>query len=357
MAVSRETLQRIKAAVELEREAPETAAKPVEPDIKKAIERLKDDAPVAAKVPQGKPLDFSRVTFPIVGIFGTLGGFYNGFGGVMRKITESFSKLPMASTLSSTMAAAGIGMAPETFIAGCVTAGFLAGATIFLLVAVIGSVTGDALLAIAAPVLGMAAFVGVMIMALMYPASKAGGRAAQVDRSLPFALRQLATQVKAGVSFHKAIQSISTSNYGILSDEFSKVVADVNRGDTMENALVKLSRRNTSKGLRRTVTQVLRSFKTGGNLSTIISDIAEDVSFEARMNIRDFTEKLNFINVIYIMIGVVAPVTLAILSAILQIPLFAGGIPPTMIYFAFVGILGMMIAVLYVTKSMEPAAW
>jgi archaeal flagellar protein FlaJ len=153
------------------------------------------------------------------------------------------------------------------------------------------------------------------------------------------------------------MQSIATSDYGLLSEEFSHVVSDVNRGDTLENALIKLSRRNKSKGLRRTVTQLLRSFKSGGNLSQIISDIATDVSFEVRMGIRDFTEKLNFINVIYIMVGVVAPVTLAILSAILQIPLFAGSFPPFLIYFAFVGILGVMVFILFITKRMEPTSW
>lgn len=360
MAVSRETLQRIKAAIELEREDEGEApigGGLVETDLQKVIERFKPADAKPAETAAKKPMNFEKVAFPARGMMGSLGSVYTRLSGILLKLSKLFAKLPMSATLASSLTAAGMTIAPETYLAASVTAGFLAGALIFALVGIIGLFIRDPLLALAAPVLSASAFLAVLIVAMSLPAARAASRAAEVDRALPFALRQLSTQVKAGVSFHRAMQSIATSNYGLLSEEFTRVVSDVNRGDTMENALLKLARRNRSKGLRRTVTQVLRSFKTGGNLSQIITDIAEDVSFEVRMSIRDFTEKLNFINVIYIMVGVVAPVTLAILSAILQIPLFSGGIPPMLIYLAFVGILGVMVAILWITKRMEPAAW
>lgn len=360
MAVSRETLQRIKAAIELEREQeseiPSSSGRLIETDLQKVIERFKP-AEVKTADSTRKPLNLEKVAFPERGMLGTLGTVYARLSGLLLKLSKLFAKLPMSGTLAATLTAAGMTTAPETYLAASVTAAFLAGALIFALTGIIGLFISDPLLALAAPALSISAFFAVLIAALSIPAGKAAARAAEVDRALPFALRQLSTQVKAGVSFHRALQSLATSNYGILSDELSRVVSDVNRGDTMENALLKLARRNRSHGLRRTVTQVLRSFKTGGNLSQIITDIADDVSFEVRMSIRDFTEKLNFINVIYIMVGVVAPVTLAILSAILQIPLFSGGFPPIMIYLAFVGILGVMGAILWITKRMEPAAW
>ncbi|MBI5226155.1 type II secretion system F family protein [Candidatus Micrarchaeota archaeon] len=360
MAISKETLQRIKAAVELEREddMEESGGALIETDLQKMIERLRPaDQKSLQPDTAHKPMNFEKVAFPARGLIGALGQIYTKFSGIILKLSGAFAKLPMTHTLAASLTAAGMTIAPETYLAAAVTGAFVVGALIFALVGLIGLFISDPLLAIAAPALSGAAFVGILILALSIPSGKATARAAEVDRSLPFALRQLSTQVKAGVSFHRAIQSIATSNYGLLSEEFARVASDVNRGDTMENALMKMARRNRSKGLRRTVTQVLRSFKTGGNLSQIITDIADDVSFEVRMSIRDFTEKLNFINVIYIMVGVVAPVTLAILSAILQIPLFSGGFPPYLIYMAFVGILGVMVAILWITKRMEPAVW
>ena len=359
LAVSRETLQRIKAAIELEREDDEEnvgGGSLVETDLQKVIERFRPAETKAAE-PTKKPLNFEKVAFPARGLLASLGSVYGLLSGVLLKLSQFFAKLPMTASLAASLTAAGMTTAPETYLAAAVTAAFVVAALTLAFVGLVGVLLSDPLLALAAPVLSASAFVGVLIIALTIPAGRAAARASEIDRALPFALRQLSTQVKAGVSFHRAMQSIATSNYGLLSDEFARVVSDVNRGDTMENALLKLARRSRSKGLRRTITQVLRSFKTGGNLSQIITDIADDVSFEVRMSIRDFTEKLNFINVIYIMVGVVAPVTLAILSAILQIPLFSGGIPPFLIYFAFAGILGVMVAILWITKRMEPAAW
>ena len=65
----------------------------------------------------------------------------------------------------------------------------------------------------------------------------------------------------------------------------------------------------------------------------------------------------NFINIIYIMVAVVAPVGAAILSSVMQIPMFAGGLPPYFIYVAFGGIIIAMVMILFVTKRLEPVAW
>ncbi|MDP2717437.1 MAG: type II secretion system F family protein [Candidatus Micrarchaeota archaeon] len=352
MAVSKDTLEQIRRAVE----KPADLAAAKDPQIISALDRLHDSQ--AEKKPEAVThVDFSHVSIQGRGFLSLMGTLYGRFGGFFRKLASLVSKLPLYGSLRANMLAGGMTAAPESYLVLAVTGSFFAGTVLFALVALLGLIFKDPLVALAAPILGVTGFVALLLVALSYPSMKAAGRASQIDRTLPFALRQLSTQVRAGVSFNRAMQSIASSDYGLLSEEFAKVVSDVNRGDTLENALVKLSARNKSKGLRRTVTQLLRSFKSGGNLSQIISDIANDVSFEVRMGIRDFTEKLNFINVIYIMVGVVAPVTLAILSAILQIPLFAGSIPPFLIYFAFVGILGVMVFILIITKRMEPASW
>ena len=101
--------------------------------------------------------------------------------------------------------------------------------------------------------------------------------------------------------------------------------------------------------------QILRALKSGGNLSETITAIADDVSFELRMKVRDFTEKLNFISVIYIMIGVVGPVVMVILSAIAQLPLLGANFPFEYIVIAFTGITGVMVMLLFMIKRMEPA--
>jgi flagellar protein FlaJ len=113
-------------------------------------------------------------------------------------------------------------------------------------------------------------------------------------------------------------------------------------------------RRNRSRGLRRAISQILRALRTGGRVSDVIANIADDVAFETRMRIRDFTETLNLVSIVYIMVAVVAPVALTILSAVVQLPLLAGFIPPEYIMAAFGGILMSMGLMLFVTIRLEP---
>ena len=120
-------------------------------------------------------------------------------------------------------------------------------------------------------------------------------------------------------------------------------------------ALLRLTNRTRSKGLKKAITHILRALKLGGNLSETITTIANDVSFELRMKVRDFTEKLNFMSVVYIMVAVVGPVVITILSSIAQLPLIGGDFPFIYIVVTFFAIVVMMFILLFIIKRMEPA--
>lgn len=336
-------------------------------DVKKIIERLrggqkpKEKEELPSSFLENKPLNFeANVEFPkdSRGFLAFVGTFYASFENIVSKIAQFFSKLPVCKNMRVSLDSANISLSVETYLIVCSVFSIVSFVLSFLLFLTLGLLIEEPILTILAPIVSLVfgGLAGMLVIA--YPSMRSGMRAGEVDRMLPFALRQLSTQVKAGVSFHKAVASISNSNYGVLSEEFGKVVKDLNAGATTEEALSRLSLRTKSRGLKRAINQINRSFKTGGSLSAIISDIADDVSFETRMSIRDFTEKLNFINIIYIMVAVVAPVVVAIFSAIMQIPMFSGaGLPDWFVYAAFLGISVLMIMVMYLTKSMEPAVW
>ncbi|MFH0836454.1 MAG: type II secretion system F family protein [Candidatus Micrarchaeota archaeon] len=371
----REELEKIKKEIQTPRDEPGQPAEERR-DYSEIIERLKKRE--QAKRPDhvssvtaddikkrvtgttaGTPMDFDRKVHvePQGGALGLVGGFYKAFQGPVSKIASALSSLPISRNLQSMLDTAGLRMSPETYLVLVTSASILSGLFVFLLFAGLSLPFGDTELAAYSFVFGGVVFFIVLVMGFALPSFKAQSRAAQIDRALPFALRQLATQIKAGVSFYRALSSVAKSDYGILSDEFNAVLSDLDKGLSTEEALLRLSNRTVSRGLKKTVMQIVRSFKSGGSLSEIISDIADDVSFETRMSIRDFTERLNFINIIYIMVAVVAPVAVTILSAIMQIPLFAGTFPAFFIPLSFVGIVMAMIMIMYLTKSMEPAAW
>ena len=65
--------------------------------------------------------------------------------------------------------------------------------------------------------------------------------------------------------------------------------------------------------------------RIGGNLSSAMSDIADDVSEEMRQQINTFSQKMNFFSVIFIFIGIVLPVAVMILGSIRNSPLASAG--------------------------------
>ncbi len=285
---------------------------------------------------------------------GWVGGFYASLKQPIDRITNFIADIPLTENLQENLEAGGIAVPADEYliiVSAAATASFIA---VIFAFGAISLALSDASLAVLSPLIAISSSLLVIVLGLVYPSMMANERATKINRELPFALRQLATQIKAGVSFHKALSSLVSAHYGALSEEFGKLRQDIERGYSTEQALLRLMARTKSKGLKKACVQILRALKSGGNLSDTISAIADDVAFELRMKVRDFTEKLNFISVIYIMVGVVGPVVVTILSSIAQLPLIGGNFPFEYIVVIFAGIVVMMCILLFVINRMEP---
>ncbi|PIN85023.1 MAG: type II secretion protein F, partial [Candidatus Diapherotrites archaeon CG11_big_fil_rev_8_21_14_0_20_37_9] len=179
----------------------------------------------------------------------------------------------------------------------------------------------------------------------------------QVSAELPFALRHMATELKAGIGLYKTIQTIASSDYGVLSEEFSRAISEIEEGTDTKDALRHFALRTQSKALRSALFHIIRAMKTGGNLSEIMNTIAEDVSFDARNKIRDFAEKMNFFGVIYIFIAIVAPVFITIFGAVTNAPISVATFAIAPLAIAGILIPGMAMVLgflIFYLKSIQP---
>ena len=291
---------------------------------------------------------------------GKVGGVYAALENPLNSLSGLITLLPVNQTLKNDLQASNLQYTPENYMAICTTTAFIFSIMTFLIVAILSAAFSDGSAAsittslIASIVMAVIGFAGGLALTISYPSMQANGRAALIDKELPFALRQLSTQVKAGVSFTRALKSIADTNYGLLTIEVKKTLSDMDGGMSTVAALKKLAERNKSQGLQRAVTQISRALRTGGNLSEIISTIADDVSFETRMKIRDYTELLNLISIVYIMVAVVGPVMITILAAVTQLPVFGGGVAFALILGVFTGVALITCALVYVIKKAEP---
>ena len=255
-----------------------------------------------------------------------LGTVFLRFQGFFRPIVSLIKELPASKELSYYLESANVRLSTQQYLA--ITA--VVSVITFLIGWVLGSVLFAAMtfnLLVVIPVgilVGFIVWLITIIFMLFLPRKLAQMRGEAVTREMPFALRHMATELKAGISLYRTIQAIATAGYGALSEEFSWVVTQIEEGTDTKEALRNLALRTQSVALRNALLHIIRALKTGGNLSDVMETIAEDVSFELRARIQGFAEALNFFGVIFIFIAIVLPVFIAILGGVRNTPLQIG---------------------------------
>jgi flagellar protein FlaJ len=205
--------------------------------------------------------------------------------------------------------------------------------------------------------LGLAIFISILLFSLSifyYPKIKKQNDYASFSKELPYALRQLATELRSGRSLFDSLDSVANSDYGILSLEFSRVLEEIKYGESTENAFLNLEKRVDSKALSRTIYEILTSLRIGANLSNSLSIIADDVNFDIRMKLKEYSEKLNAFVMIYTFLAILAPVIL--LTMLLAASVVIGDlVPGDLILVLYSVFFPMIIVFLGLTiKKLEP---
>ena len=186
------------------------------------------------------------------------------------------------------------------------------------------------------------------------PKLQSGKRSSEASKELPFALRQMATELRAGLGLHESMRSVALSGYGPLSEEFARTLEEIRYGETTENALLDMSERINSEGLKRAIHQITRTLSSGGDLSRTLNVIADDTAYEMRMKLKDYAQKLNSFTMIYMFVAILGPVILMIMliaASTVMGPMFPPMVLLILYLFLFPMIVGFMA---FMIKRLEP---
>ena len=206
--------------------------------------------------------------------------------------------------------------------------------------------------------LGLAIFISFLLIAIAifyYPKIKKQNEYSSFSKELPYALRQLATELRSGKSLFDSLDSVANSGYGILSLEFSRLLEEIKYGESVENAFLNLGKRVDSQALSRVIYEILTSLRIGVNLSSSLSIIAEDVNFDLRMKLKEYSEKLNAFIMIYTFLAILAPVI--ILTMLLAASVVIGDLVPCDLILVLYSVFFPMIVVFlgFAIKKLEPS--
>jgi flagellar protein FlaJ len=203
-------------------------------------------------------------------------------------------------------------------------------------------------------VLAIPVFLVALIIAKIYPRTKVRGRSDAFSRELPFALRHMATQLTSGSGLLETMRSVSLSDYGVLSEEFRRAILEIERGAKIEDAYERMNLRIDSPGLKKASRQITSTLRTGGNLANTLKIIAEDVSTEMRMKLKDFVQTLNMFGMMFMFIVVVAPVLMSTLVIALGIAMKALPVTVEIMYMLYAVFFGIGIYMAFMIKRFEP---
>ncbi|NIO44687.1 MAG: hypothetical protein GTN36_04000 [Candidatus Aenigmarchaeota archaeon] len=160
---------------------------------------------------------------------------------------------------------------------------------------------------------------------IQYPRLVASRRMKVLESDLLNSLQHMLIEIKSGVPLFNSMISISTG-YGEISEEFKKVVKEINAGKSEIKALEEASRRNPSLYFRRTLWQLTNSIKAGSDIGNALEAIVHNLTQEQIIAIRKYGQELSPYTLIYMLIAIIMPTLgitfLIILSSFagLQIP-------------------------------------
>jgi len=184
------------------------------------------------------------------------------------------------------------------------------------------------------------------------PKIKAKKIARQVEKNLPYALRHMLIEVSSGISLYQAMVSV-TDDYEEASDEFQKIVADIQGGKSQIEALEDSIGRTQSQMYRRTMWQLINSIKSGSDVTTTLESLVDTIMEEQKLKVQNYGEDLNPFILMYLMLAVIFP-SLGVTLMIVMSSFTGFDIDETLFYMIIGGLILFQTFFLNLIKTRRP---
>ncbi|VVB76571.1 Type II secretion system (T2SS), protein F [uncultured archaeon] len=160
--------------------------------------------------------------------------------------------------------------------------------------------------------------IAVLVLTIGYPYMRKESIVENIEKNFSDALKQMADTLKAGDTYEGALREVVESEYGRLSEEMSLALRRLEDGENLESALNGFAARIDSRLVKRTITIILDSIKTGASLADILDDIADDVKDFTRLkDERKANTTMQFLFLIAAG-GVIAPLIFGEINSVLS---------------------------------------
>jgi tight adherence protein B len=169
----------------------------------------------------------------------------------------------------------------------------------------------------------------------------------------------LANSLRAGSSFLQGIELVTREGRPPISEEFERVVREMQLGMALQPALNNLARRVASEDLELMVTAINIQSQVGGNLATVLDAIAHTIRERVRLlgEINTLTAMQRYSGYVITALPIGLGAILMVISPNYMGPMFerppeAFGLPLGVIFF-LVGLFSMAMGYLFIRRIVD----
>jgi tight adherence protein B len=195
---------------------------------------------------------------------------------VMAGLTRVIERQDLTSRLSTEIARADLKLKPAEFVAMWIASPFVFAAMAFILGFVFVGFRNFIAIAVA--------FAVGAYFPRWYLGFRQRKRLKEFGSQLPDTITLLANSLRAGSSFLQGIELVTREARPPISEEFERVVREMNLGVALQPALNNLSRRVASEDVELMVTAINIQSQVGGNLATVLDSIAFTIRERIRIH-------------------------------------------------------------------------
>ncbi len=221
---------------------------------------------------------------------------------------ESIGKRLSSSKLKDNLASASMDITPQGYATLSLFSAFVVGFIVFISsLPVILIISGLETALLLPFILALTFSLIFLFFFITYPGYLAKKRGEQVESELVFALRDMSLEVVSGSTFFSAIEGVGSGDYGILSEEFKKIMNEVNGGMSLDRAMEKLALETTSTDLKNIIFEINTSLKAGTSMEETLNIITDDLKTCQIDQIKNYSQELSMLSLVYLLFAVVIP--------------------------------------------------
>jgi pilus assembly protein TadC len=217
--------------------------------------------------------------------------------------------LPMFPALKDTLQKLRFQCGADSYVAASIISSFIYGVIFALIgyIALLMRPAAESDPALTAAALGILFWLIFFLLHIAYPGIIVKKIASKENKDLLYALREMIIDIDGGVPLFDAMKNISLAGYGYISSDFGWVVREVESGVPEREALKQIALKSESEFLKRAAWQMVNALESGAKMSDALEGIAVAVEEYILREIKNYSSNLNFLLLVYMLSGVVAP--------------------------------------------------